>query len=465
MEFWLVGSLVFECLWHTCLALGALCRSIVKCSSCANGCFTHISFIAWLGVWVFGSSAMPRVSSFQCCGGRRFLPCPVAPAKRASDGSGPAPKRVARQASTIGRGVMPEASPSGGVLSGRIARAALGQQVGKEADVGLASETEAQHRRRHDPPLKNCARCVFIGARSCLEKSYGAHTNEVHGARLRTQWLTQRPARLGGSWGIGCVFCSAHAQKAAEARTQRTTPLKRLGGGFYNNSKWARFEIRALSQMHVRGVRQHGETLQHRRAARAHFLPADAATETLELSVTDEDLFRGGVPQPADWLRAWRSCRSTMSFRAGGAHGTTDNFIHGSRWSGSQSRKAFKDMAIIMATVLRSTTRATLLAATAISVGLDDRGAYRLLSFKCDVPQPPDDVDKSTWKGSASGCLGVLRRGGAPSRKVLADADDDYSQAMARSVTSAPHSKSARNHDSSLTCVASCPHWCEGREL
>ena len=61
------------------------------------------------------------------------------------------------------------------------------------------------------------------------------------------------------------------------------------------------------------------------------------------------------------------------------------------------------------------------------------------------------------WQGWASGCLGVLRRGGSPSSKTLADLDDDYSQAMARSVALAIQrltiSPETDQHDERLTAA------------
>ena len=121
---------------------------------------------------------------------------------------------------------------------------------------------------------------------------------------------------------------------------------------------------------------------------------------------SDEELFRGGVPQVADWLRAWRACRSPTSFHAAQQQGVTENFTHGGRQSGGVERRAFRSMVEIMAEVVRADTRSLLRNAKSISIGLDDRGAYRLSRLKCDRQQPD---------GSTEGVckvLGVLSRGG-----------------------------------------------------
>ncbi len=141
---------------------------------------------------------------------------------------------------------------------------------------------------------------------------------------------------------------------------------------------------------------------------------------------TDRDIFRGGVPQPADWLRAWRACRTPCSFYAAEAHGITENFINGSRVHGAR-RKAFAAMVKVMGLAIRKRKLEALKAADHVSIGLDDRGGFRLLRFRCDSPSG----------AVVSGCLGVMRRGGAFSEKQLEDMDDDYSRAMSKSVVRA----------------------------
>ena len=293
---------------------------------------------------------------------------------------------------------------------------------------GSVEESAAQHAARHPVPLKDCARCCYNSARTTLERNYGSYARVVGGQIHRTVWLTPKPPRLGGLWGVGCAFCANLRQTRADARDNArreggaTTKNLRRGPG-NADTRWARFEIQQPSQIAVRGVRQHAETVQHRLAVRAYFVPQIATLVESEAAESDRDLFRGGVPQVQDWLRAWRVCRTPQSFSAAEAHGITENFIKGSRIPGV-SRKAFAALVRVMCFALRLRKRAALRRAKAISLALDDRGGYRVAVFRsCS-----EDGTIST------GCLAVLRRGGGFSEKHLEDADEDYSKAMADSI-------------------------------
>ena len=318
------------------------------------------------------------------------------------------------------------------------------------AVVGAVEESDCAHRRRHPTRVKDCARCAYLEVGPQLRQMHGSYKHEVHGRRARTIWLASRSQRLGGAWALGCIFCAFAAQRRADISRRREEDDGTLGStglpwrkcrgrrGPLTNTKWARFEIRALSQMAVRGVRQHAETLQHRRAARAYFMPdrAESVLMSGQDSAADEDLFHRGVPQVADWLRCWRACQTPASFRAAEQNGITENFIQSSRQKKGASRKAFAAMVRVMGLAMRARKLRLLRNAASIALGLDDRGAYRLIMFRCSTERGLDAglFPAKSWDGWASGCLGVLRRGGAPSSKNLADLDDDYSKAMADSV-------------------------------
>ena len=324
---------------------------------------------------------------------------------------------------------------------GKLGRAEGVGKLGRAEDVGKlgcaeqlsgpADETDFAHRRRHPKQVDGCARCAFSLIRVQLVAGPGSYKHEVNGNRARTAWLQERPARLGSTWGLGCAFCAHYAQLG---RPALAGPLRR--GPQAGNSKWSRYEIRACSQMASRGIRQHAETMQHRKAARAFFMPDEVQTVLTAADVGDDELFRGGVPQVADWLRCWRACQTPVSFHSAESNGLTENFIHGGARDKTVSRKAFASMVRVMAMALRRRKLLVLTAASSISLALDDRGAYRLIAFRCD-DAGSRGVGVSSTEGFVSGLLGVLRRGGSPSTKTLADLDDDYSRAMAMSVVHA----------------------------
>jgi len=206
-----------------------------------------------------------------------------------------------------------------------------------EDDSGTGYESPEQHRRRHPKVDASCARCIYLSRRAVWEIRYGCHRSRVAGQVKATIWLAQRPAHRGGAWALGCVFCAA--------AFTRGTPRGIGKGKGFRGCVWSRFEVRTIGQISQRAVRQHAETDSHRQAVRMYFAPP--AAKVLELgshgvSESDDRLFRGGVPQADDWLHAWRSCKTPVSFHAAEAHGITCNFIHGSRGEVATSRKAFR---------------------------------------------------------------------------------------------------------------------------
>ena len=290
----------------------------------------------------------------------------------------------------------------------------------------LACETDIEHAKRHPRKVLDCARCVFASLSARCLKVYGSYAHESGGQTHRTTWLARRPAHRGGDWAIGCVFCAQHMARFHTARSAGAVGKAERKGSRFANTKWSRFEIRHPEQVAVRGIRQHAGTLQHRVATAAFFVPLDAA-RTVSVSTyleSSQQIFRGAVPQLADWLRAWRACATPQSFYAAEANGVTDNYIQGSRVQGA-SRKAFAAMIRCMALTLRARKARRLRSATCVGLALDDRASYRLIRFKCDVQDSSEMVN---------GILGVLYRGGDMPTKKLTGADDDYSRAMAESV-------------------------------
>ena len=310
--------------------------------------------------------------------------------------------------------------------------------------VGPASETDMQHRRRHPSPVAGCSRCVWMQLRVSLVATYGTHRHEAAGRLVKTVWLSERLAKLGGSWALGCLFCAAYAEtkkrfKPPPRLSKRGAQASALRRGARGSiASWSRFEISSLSQIASRGVRQHSETVTHRLATRAYFAidkaPVCVSSLDAECFDTDSQLFRGGVPQVPDWLRAWRSCHTPISFRGAEQHGITNNFINASRQSVLIRRKAFRSMVRVMMFVVRLRKQAALRHAKSICISLDDRGAYRIVRYKCDVPYSPGVKLSGSCIASTSGVLSVLRRGGAPSSKSLEELSEDYSQKMANSI-------------------------------
>ena len=150
------------------------------------------------------------------------------------------------------------------------------QQQPRNNGAGLASETAAEHRCRHCKPHPSCPRCMYMRSRHEWELSYGCHTTQSEGGRaVRTVWLAERPATLGGQWSLGCLFCSSYTRSRAPLPRRRKAKGDRraIRGARGIAGAWSSFEVCALSQVARRGVRQHAETLTHRLATQAYFAP------------------------------------------------------------------------------------------------------------------------------------------------------------------------------------------------
>ena len=142
-------------------------------------------------------------------------------------------------------------------------------------DAGLVTESDYEHRRRHPIPVKSCRRCVYLTYRKRWEQHYGSHRHEIQGHNARTIWLAPRPARLGGVWALGCVFCAHYAQRRCDLKNGEEPPVnkKRKRGPQDGNTKWARYEVTKLTQIAMRGIVQHAHTSMHRKATWLHFMP------------------------------------------------------------------------------------------------------------------------------------------------------------------------------------------------
>ena len=111
------------------------------------------------------------------------------------------------------------------------------QQQPRSSGAGLASETAAEHRRRHSKPQPSCPRCMY----------------------MRSSWQPR-------SSGAGLA-----SETAAEHRCRHCKRAIRGARGIAG--AWSSFDVCALSQVARRGVRQHAETLTHRLATQAYFAP------------------------------------------------------------------------------------------------------------------------------------------------------------------------------------------------
>jgi len=157
------------------------------------------------------------------------------------------------------------------------------------ASLGDVSETDTQHRKRHPEVRPDCPRCMYSKWRTQWETSYGSYRHEVHGQKAVTVWLAPRPTRLGGPWALGCIFCAHWAQQQADlktvAKTSRIVVERRGRGPRDGHTKWARFQVRSTTQVAMRGISQHSQTMMHRKATRACFMPEPTSHMSVLISL------------------------------------------------------------------------------------------------------------------------------------------------------------------------------------
>ena len=202
-------------------------------------------------------------------------------------------------------------------------------------------------------------------------------------------WISERPVRWGGAWGLGCVFCadavarqtirSQGDSEEASAASRGTPAMKRRMG-----TRWARYDVRAAA-LQAEHFKQHMHYDVLKISERAWFRPDEPISLSLQAGPSYDRLLAGAVPQPADWLRSWRAARTPVSWRVAAANGQTENFISRVRDRGVDAR-AMQKMILVMREVVRARKRQWVREATAISLSFDDRQGYKLVVFKCDMP-------------------------------------------------------------------------------
>ena len=122
-------------------------------------------------------------------------------------------------------------------------------------------------------------------------------------------WVAERPLKWGGKWALGCVVCAAAAARVATGDAERGQSRLRRG------TAWSRYEVSSC-KLQSEHIREHAEKDCHRVAVLAWIQPELPVPLTLQRSIEDDELLAGNVPQPPDWLRAWRATVSPASWRA-----------------------------------------------------------------------------------------------------------------------------------------------------
>ena len=142
-----------------------------------------------------------------------------------------------------------------------------------------------------------------------------------------------------------------------------------------------------------------------RRAVIAWLNPDAPIRFAAQMTLEDEQLLLGAVPQPVDWLRTWRAAITPQSWQAAGATLQTEHFTHMLRARPVEPR-ALQRMARIQAEVVRSRFREWIREASSLTLLFDDRHGYKMVLFRCDAPSP-DSEGTQDQIAARGGLLGI----------------------------------------------------------
>lgn len=343
--------------------------------------------------------------------------CASSPAKASSCASPPAKAAQSRSRAP---------TPAPGPRPRKKRRIDEGAAVSAASFIGPATETREAHLQRHGGGRKTCPRCRYYLHGESWLCTYGGFQS-IAGPRGKTLWLGERPAKWGGAWGLGCTVCSAfnlrRETSGASTPGSRTSKVRARFG-----CAWARFDVRSrtLQSSHVR---YHQTSEAHKVALAAFLSPGAPLFVGLQKSSDDDALLAGSVPQPPDWLRAWRCCMGPSSWASMAHHAQTEHFIAQIR-SKPNEANAFKALVSVMAEALRSQKRQWFREASCLFLAFDDKAGRKLLCFKADTVRAPTPdnggpTDPTMLRyGARVGVVGCMPMG----RDSMSEYERDYAE-------------------------------------
>ena len=198
----------------------------------------------------------------------------------------------------------------------------------------------------------------------------------------------------------------------------RETSREEMPAGLACDGRLGTLRCPALS-LQAEHIRTHSCTDKHKLAVRAFLCPAEPAVLALQATASDDELLRGAVPQPEDWLRNWRGIRNGDSWSSLELHSLTENWISQRRHR-QVMRRAHAAMALVQREVLRMRKRDWIREAKSISLSFDDRKAHKIIVFNWDMPLDHRGASGVPVRHGMVGCLDLVHGESAESM------DEDY---------------------------------------
>lgn len=175
-------------------------------------------------------------------------------------------------------------------------------------------------------------------------------------------------------------------------------------------------------------IEQHRHWDVHKLAEQSFLCPDAPVRIALQATLEDDRLLAGAVPQPADWLRAWRAVRSPQSWQAAAAEAATAHYIQPLR-PRPVTPRGIQNMVEIMREVVRGEKRRWIRESSSIFIGVDDRQSRKYVRFKCDVAALAAAQGDGVWcREGVLGCLETVHG------KSFQQFNDDYARTVAAEI-------------------------------
>ena len=161
--------------------------------------------------------------------------------------------------------------------------------------MGICVKPSPMQRRSGRPMPRRLARPTRTHAHTHgWTGTYGSCGVASSGPRRRIVWLAERPARQGGAWAPGCVFCASHECRSVGDSRQGIFTRRRGAFGGYS--------VRCRS-LQAENISVHEKTLRRKFVVASWFLPEQPVCITMQATLDDDRLLSGNMPQ-ADLQRS-----------------------------------------------------------------------------------------------------------------------------------------------------------------
>ena len=339
---------------------------------------------------------------------------------------------------------------------------------------GSVFESDFEHVKRHraEGQAHKCLRCIYLSNPRALEQNARLPLTSHHMAT----WLEPAPRYKGGTWGLGCRICAWHLStrferdKGQPLAAPNGEPARKHKKKLFKDPKLQKRSQPRFSKLSgfgwrrpnsiTKNIKQHGTSQAHEIACKAMAQKENGLESLSRVGATGappaidpvaQQIFKGRVPKPVDWLECFVETNNIVSWRkqarirignsgqtsvepldepkapkpdcptAAPTHPSKSQPLAARRTVTCDSlRKTRRKQTRMMAEVVRRRHRQVLKKAKFCSLALDEAQGRKLVHFRCDYHKAP-------WY--YQGTLGVFKMGS----KTMEEGEQDHAlRAMRR---------------------------------